>query len=233
MIPIGDDNPSHSRPIVTVGLIAACVLIFLWQFTLGPENSVRALYALGMIPAVLFGDVELPSDIAVIPAHLTLLTSMFMHGGWMHLIGNMLYLWVFGNNVEDAMGARRFIVFYLLSGIGAALVQAWSEPSARIPMVGASGAVSGVLGAYLLLYPHARVHLVLPLGFFLHTFRLPAVVVIGVWIAIQLLSSMEAQPDEGGTAWFAHIGGFFVGMALIPIFKRRGVRLFQAPRRGA
>lgn len=232
MIPIGDDNPSSSKPVVTVGLIAACVLVFLWQSTLGPEASVRALYGLGMIPAVLFGDAQLPSEVAVIPAHLTVLTSMFMHGGWMHLIGNMLYLWVFGNNVEDSMGPRRFVVFYLLCGIGAAMAQAWSEPAAQIPMVGASGAVSGVLGAYLLLYPHARVHLVLPLGFYLHTFHMPAVIVIGVWIVIQLLSSAAAQPGEGGTAWFAHIGGFFVGMALILAFKRRGVRLFQAPRRG-
>lgn len=232
MIPIGDDNPSSSKPVVTVGLIAACVLVFLWQSTLGPEASVRALYGLGMIPAVLFGDAQLPSEVAMIPAHLTVLTSMFMHGGWMHLIGNMLYLWVFGNNVEDSMGPRRFVAFYLLCGIGAAMAQAWSEPAAQIPMVGASGAVSGVLGAYLLLYPHARVHLVLPLGFYLHTFHMPAVIVIGVWIVIQLLSSAAAQPGEGGTAWFAHIGGFFIGMALILAFKRRGVRLFQAPRRG-
>jgi membrane associated rhomboid family serine protease len=228
MIPVGDDNPSEITPVVTIGVIAICVAVFLWQLTLGPEGLIRALYGLGMTPAVLFGTSELPPEIAMIPAPLTLLTSMFMHGGWLHLIGNMLYLWVFGNNVEDAMGSRRFMVFYLLSGIAAALMQAWSEPSAQIPMVGASGAVSGVLGAYLLLYPHARVDLLVPPGFI--TFRLPASVVIGIWIAMQLLSSMAAQPGEGGTAWFAHIGGFFIGMVLILFFKRREVRLFQRPR---
>jgi membrane associated rhomboid family serine protease len=156
---------------------------------------------------------------------MTVFTSMFMHGGWMHLIGNMLYLWVFGDNVEDSMGHGRFVVFYLLCGVAAVLAQALPDPSSTIPMVGASGAISGVLGAYLLLYPHARVLVAIPLGFFLHTMRIPAGLVLVLWFGLQLLSNVMAQPGQGGVAFRAHIGGFIAGMILIPIFKQRRVRL--------
>lgn len=230
MIPLHDDNPISIQPVVTVALIVACVVAFLWQVSLGDEGFQRVVYGLGLIPAVLFGTAELSAELAMAPATLTIVSSMFLHGGWMHLIGNMLYLWIFGNNIEDAMGHGRFIVFYLLCGVAAALAQALSAPATQIPMIGASGAVSGVLGAYLLLFPHARVQMVVPIGFVLHTFRLPAMIVLGLWIGFQLLNSAMSSGGEGGTAWFAHIGGFVAGMALIPLFKHRHVRFFNPPR---
>ena len=230
MLPIHDDNPTTLRPYVTVGLIALCLLVFLWQASLGPEAQ-RVLYGLGMIPAVLLQHRQLAPELELVPPALTVLTSMFLHGGWAHLLGNMLYLWIFGNNVEEAMGHLRFLAFYLASGTVAALAQALPAPESTVPMIGASGAVSGVLGAYLLLYPHARVLVVVPLGLYLHVVRLPAVLVLGLWFLIQLASSLAAPAGGGGVAFRAHLGGFVAGMALLPLFKRRGVRLWQPPRR--
>ena len=218
MIPLHDDNPTERTPVLTVGLIAACVAVFLWQSGLGEEAAVHAIYGFGVIPAVLFDRVELPAELARVPASATLLTSMFMHGGWAHLLGNMLYLWIFGNNVEDRLGHGRFILFYLLCGLAAALAQALPEPDSQVPMVGASGAISGVLGAYLLLYPRARVLVLVPLGFIFYTLRLPALAVLGFWFVLQLVSSLFAAPGEGGVAFRAHIGGFVAGMALLPPF---------------
>jgi len=230
MIPLHDNNPTRITPYLTVGFIAACVLIFLWQLSLG-ENVQRVIYSLGMIPATVFGDKSLPPELSLIPPWMTVFTSMFMHGGWMHLIGNMLYLWVFGNNVEDAMGHTRFVVFYLLCGIAAVLAQALPDPDSAIPMIGASGAISGVLGAYLLLFPHARVLVAIPLGIIIHTMRIPAGLVLGFWFIMQLISSVAATGQQGGVAFGAHIGGFIAGMILIPVFKYRHVRLFT-PGRG-
>ncbi len=234
MIPLHDDNPTTLRPVVTVALIAACVAAFLWQVSLGQDGYRRAVYSLGFIPAVFFGERVLAPELAVVPPALTLLTSMFLHGGLWHLLGNMLYLWIFGNNVEDAMGHARFVAFYLLCGVAAALGQGILDPGSTIPMIGASGAISGVLGAYLLLYPHARVLVLIPLGFLSQLVRVPAVLVLGLWFLIQIVSSLAADPSRGGVAWFAHIGGFLAGMALIPFFKRRDVPLhnpLRAPRR--
>ncbi|UCE88635.1 MAG: rhomboid family intramembrane serine protease, partial [Pseudomonadota bacterium] len=168
MIPLHDDNPTELAPIVTVALIGLCVLAFLWQLSLGEQGGVVAVYAFGLIPAVFFGSEQLPAEVAVVAPTVTVFTSMFLHGGWMHLIGNMLYLWIFGNNVEDCMGHGRFIVFYLLCGIGAAMAQALPNPESVVPMIGASGAISGVLGAYLMLYPRAHVLVAIPLGFFIY-----------------------------------------------------------------
>src|SRR5262249_12404305 len=148
------------------------------------------------------------------------------HGSWMHLTGNMLYLWIFGDNVEDAMGHVRFLVFYLLCGVAAALAQALPDPQSTGPMVGASGAISGVLGAYRLLYPHARVLVPIPLGFFLHPTRPPASVVLLLWFGLQFLSNMFSG-GGGGVAFRAHLGGFIAGLVLVPLFKRRGYRLFN------
>jgi membrane associated rhomboid family serine protease len=230
MIPIRDDNPTERPAVITVAFIAACVLVFFWQAAHDPAGQERIVYSLGFIPSVLFTDAQLPSDLAVIPPTATLFTSMFLHGGLMHLAGNMLYLWIFGNNVEDAMGHTRFVVFYLLCGIAAAMAQGLPEPNSTIPMIGASGAISGVLGAYLLLHPAARVLVVIPFGFYLHTVHMPAALVLGLWFLLQIISSLAAPAGEGGVAWFAHIGGFVAGMALIPFFRRRGVRLFTSPR---
>ena len=225
MIPLRDDNPSGTPPIVTIAFIVMCVLVFLWQLSFGAQGGERIVYALGVVPAVLLGQGQLPPDLSLVSPWMTVFTSMFMHGGWMHLIGNMLYLWIFGDNVEDAMGHGRFVVFYLLCGIAAVLAQALPDPSSTVPMIGASGAISGVLGAYLLLYPHARVLVVIPLGFYFHPMRIPAGLVLVLWFGLQLLSSAMAQPGQGGVAFRAHIGGFVAGMILIPIFKQRRVRL--------
>ena len=230
MIPLRDDNPSSSKPFVTITFVVMCVLVFLWQFTLGNVDGQRAIYAFGVIPAVLLGGQQLPPELQVVPAPATIFTSMFMHGGWMHLIGNMLYLWIFGDNVEDSMGHGRYVVFYVLCGIAAALAQAIPEPNSEIPMVGASGAISGVLGAYVLLHPHARVLVAIPFGFILHTVRLPAGLVLALWFGLQLFSNLMTQPGQGGVAFRAHIGGFIAGMLLVGIFKRRHIRLFAPAR---
>lgn len=230
MIPLHDDNPTTLQPYLTVAFIVACTLVFLWQLAQGTEMQQAIVYRLGVIPAVLFGHRELPAELHPIPPAFTVLTSMFLHGGWMHLISNMLYLWIFGNNVEDSMGHVRFLVFYVLCGVAAVLFHALPSPEATIPMIGASGAISGILGAYVLLYPHARVHVLIPLGFIWPLVRLPAMGVLGLWFAMQLLSSLFADPNSPGVAFGAHIGGFVAGMALIPFFKYRKVRLFARPR---
>lgn len=230
MIPLHDDNPTRTAPLFTVALVVVCVLVFLWQLSLGAQVE-RAVYALGVIPAVLFGTERLPETIALVAPPATLVTSMFLHGGWMHLIGNMLYLWIFGNNIEDAMGHARFIVFYGACGVAAAFAQALPDPQSTIPMIGASGAISGVLGAYLLLFPHARVLVAIPFGFYLHTVRLKAGWVLGLWFVMQLINSTATTAEgEGGVAFGAHIGGFVAGMALLPLFKKRGVRYFHPER---
>ncbi len=227
MIPLHDDNPTHIVPWVTYGLIAACVLAFLWQLSLPETAGHTAVFRFGVIPAVLSGQAGLPSEIAPVPPVATILSSMFLHGGLMHLGGNMLYLWIFGNNIEDAMGHGRFAAFYVLCGAAAAIAQVLQNPGSTIPMIGASGAISGVLGGYLLLYPHARVLVAIPLGFIIQTLRLPAVWVLGAWFVLQIVSSAMAAPGKPGVAWFAHIGGFVAGLILIPIFKYRHVALWQ------
>ena len=230
MIPLHDDNPTTITPLLTVAFIVACVLVFLWQLSLGARGFEAAVFRLGVIPATLLGDKTLPPELALVPPTLTVFTSMFLHGGWMHLIGNMLYLWIFGNNIEDAMGHVRFVIFYLLCGVAAVFAQALPDANSTIPMIGASGAISGVLGAYLLLYPRAHVLVLIPLGFYLRTMRLPAMVVLGFWFVLQLISSALADPGQGGVAFGAHIGGFIAGMVLLPLFKHRNVRLFAPSR---
>jgi membrane associated rhomboid family serine protease len=227
VIPLHDDNPTEITPLLTIFFIVISVLVFFWQMSLGGQGNQAAVYSLGVIPAVLLNKEQLPPELALIPAELTVFTSMFMHGGFMHLAGNMLYLWIFGNNVEDAMGHIRFVIFYFLCGTAAVIGQVMQNPGSEIPMIGASGAISGVLGAYLLLYPHARIMVLIPLGFYAHMVRLPAGLVLGFWFVIQIVSSLAADPNSAGVAWFAHIGGFIAGMALIPFFKRRHVTLLH------
>lgn len=231
MIPLSDDNPTKTRPLVTIALMTAIALVFLWQLSLGQAGGQAAVYALGLIPSVMLGLHELPSELAILPSSATLVTSMFLHGGWMHLIGNMLFLWIFGDNVEEAMGRARFLLFYLLCGVAAALAQALPDSHSNIPMIGASGAISGILGAYLLLFPRARVLVMIPLGFFLYTVRWPASVVLIGWFAVQFLNSAFAAAGEGGVAFRAHLGGFIAGLALVALFKRPNVPLFNPLRR--
>jgi membrane associated rhomboid family serine protease len=229
VFPLHDDNPTRIVPVVTVTILVTCVLVFVWQISLGQQFE-RAIYSFGAIPSVVFGIKALPAELEIVPPWTTVLTSMFMHGGWMHLIGNMLYLWIFGNNVEDAMGHVRFVIFYILCGMAAFLAQSLPAPQSVIPMVGASGAISGVLGAYLLLYPHARVLVAIPLGFFIYTTRLPAGWVLAFWFVLQIISSALTGAGEGGVAFGAHIGGFVAGMVLIPLFKYKTYPLFAPPR---
>ncbi|MDH5764432.1 MAG: rhomboid family intramembrane serine protease [Gammaproteobacteria bacterium] len=229
MFPLHDDNPTRITPYFTILFIVSCVLIFFWQLSLGPLGQ-KAVYSLGMIPAVIFNLKQLAPELVSVPPLATFFTSMFLHGGWMHLVGNMLYLWIFGNNIEDAMGHGRFIVFYLTCGVAAALAQAIPAPDSAIPMIGASGAISGVLGAYLLLYPHARVLVAIPFGFYLHTMRIKAGWVLGFWFVLQITNSIMTGDQQGGVAWGAHIGGFIAGMALVPFFKLKSFRLFAPAR---
>lgn len=230
MIPFRDDNPTQYPPVITVSIIVLCVLVFFWQLSLG-RAAESAIYALGAIPAVLFNLKELPVDLAMVPPGATVFTSMFLHGSVMHLAGNMLYLWIFGNNVEDALGHFRFIVFYLLCGTAAVFAQAIADPNSMMPMIGASGAISGVLGAYVLLYPHAKVMVAIPIGFYPYITSLKALWVLGLWLLLQILSSLLAAQGEAGVAFLAHVGGFIAGMILVLFMRRRGVRLFH-PERG-
>lgn len=228
MIPLHDDNPTQRTPIVTIILIGISIAVFLYQVNLPQEAAELFAFQYGAIPAIVFGQASLPEEAVAIPVSLTLVTSMFLHGGWMHLLGNMLYLWIFGNNIEDAMGHTKFVVFYILSGILAALSHALTDPSSQIPMVGASGAISAVLGAYLLLFPRAHVLVLLPA---IGMTRVAAGVVLGMWFITQLVSGgMSIGATGGGVAFFAHIGGFIAGMALIGLFKRKEVRFFAPGR---
>ena len=201
-------------------VVGLCILVFLWQSSLSQESSQAAIYALGFIPAVLFGNVELPAQLAWLPAPTTVLTSMFLHGGLLHLAGNMLYLWIFADNIEDSMGHGRFLLFYVVCGVVAAFAQAAPELGSTIPMIGASGAVSGVLGAYVLLFPRARILVVVPLLVVFYTLRLPAFIVLGVWFVGQLLNSLAASEVGGGIAFRSHVGGFLAGLLLIKLFQR-------------
>jgi len=227
MFPLSDDNPRERTPYVSWGLIGACVLVYLWEALLGQDGLEAAFYSYGMIPARLFGDVTLSPELAVVPAWTTVFTSMFMHGGLLHLGGNMLFLWIFGDNVEDSLGHNKFLIFYLLCGIAAALTQGLLAPDSTVPMIGASGAISGVLGAYLLLHPYAIVRVLIFLGFYVTITHIPAILVLGIWFFGQLLSAAATPLDQPGIAFWAHVGGFVCGMVLVNFFKRPDVPLFQ------
>ena len=218
--PISDDNESGSRPIVCYFIIAVCCFIFLWQSTLPINLNQEAIYNFGVIPAAVLG-----SQDSYISPYLTIFTSMFMHGGWMHLIGNMVFLYIFGDNIEDSMGHKKFLIFYLLSGIAAALLQASIDPESNIPMIGASGAIAGILGAYLVLHPKANVNVLFWLLIFITVIKVPAFIVLSIWIISQFFS--VSMGNEGGIAYFAHIGGFISGCLLIYFFKHSNIRLFQ------
>jgi membrane associated rhomboid family serine protease len=225
MIPFKDDNPTRHFPVVTIALITANLAVFIFE-VLSPSDHQRIAYAYGAIPHAILTFDELQ------PMHpfLTIFTSMFMHGGLLHLGSNMLFLWIFGNNIEDRLGYVKFVIFYLLCGIVAAYAHAFANPESTVPMIGASGAVSGILGAYILQFPHAKIHTLVFFFFFIQVVRLPAIIVIGFWIGIQVLNGVISQgsSSHGGIAWFAHIGGFIFGMLMIKSFiKNRSRRLFD------
>ena len=214
MFPLKDDNPTQTKPIVTIGLIAFCVCIFLYQFSLLHSENTFIINSFGMKPKELFLNPGLTN-------YSTIFSSMFLHGGFMHLIGNMLFLWIYGNNIEDAMGHIKFLLFYFVCGLAAALSQALVTPNSDIPMIGASGAVSGVLSAYLLLYPKARVSTLIFIFFFITVIRIPAGILILIWFATQLINANLTDPNSPGVAWFAHIGGFLMGILLLPFLKKK------------
>lgn len=219
MLPIHDDNPSGRTPWVTYALIAANVLVFLYQLSLGEQGLTRFFYTFAVVPKELFADFGRLSGgqgVGVLD-FAPLLTSMFMHGGWMHLGGNMLFLYIFGDNVEDRLGHASYLSFYLLCGVAASLAHAWSGPGSALPSLGASGAIGGVLGAYIVLHPAARVTTLVFLGFLITTLRVPAFIFLGIWFLMQSIQGLAAlgapsTAAQGGTAWWAHIGGFAVGM---------------------
>lgn len=229
VIPLHDDNPTTTRPVITVAIMIVCTVVYVLQHLLLTDAyTVKVIYALGVIPALLTG--QAAADFTALPPALTVITSMFVHGGFWHLAGNMLYLWIFGNNIEDAMGHVKFAFFYLLCGVAAVAAQVLPNPASDIPMVGASGAISGVLGAYMLLYPRAKVLLGLPLGFLiLELGRWPAIWVLVAWFVMQLVMGLfsAASSAPGGVAFGAHVGGFVAGCLLVTLFKRRGVALWR------
>jgi len=221
MLPLRDVNPTRTFPLVTIALIAVNVLVFIYELILGPQLE-GFVQSWAIIPYEITHGVDLPPA-SIQPIYLTLITAMFLHGGIVHIAGNMLFLWIFGNNIEDAMGSLRLIVFYLLCGLVAAFAQIAVGPNSDIPNIGASGAIAGVLGAYLLLFPRAEVQTLVFLGFFVRLVRLPALLFLGLWFVLQLFSGVAGLGMEatGGVAWFAHIGGFIAGIVLINIFRRR------------
>ncbi len=220
-LPLKDDNPTNTFPFVTVGLIVANCFVFYHQLTLNLPASQRFIFQWGAIPyQIVHGEVLYGPGL--FPPVLTLFSSMFLHGGFLHLIGNMLYLWIFGNNIEDTLGHFRFMIFYLLAGLGAALTQVFSDPQSTAPMIGASGAVAGVLGAYLLLFPHARILTLMFIFIFIRMIRIPALIVLGFWFLVQLLSVTSGF--ETGVAFFAHIGGFVAGLILVKVFQPQKAR---------
>ena len=232
MFPIRDENPTVRTPIATFTLIAVTSAVWvLVQGMGGAEPLARSVCAYGLIPGELLGSaapgttVPLGSGYACgldgTASLLTALTSMFMHGGWFHIVGNLWFLWIFGDNVEDAMGPLRFALFYLLCGLAAAAAQVATDASSVVPMVGASGAIGGVMGAYARLYPRAHVHTLVILGFYVTTVALPAFVMLGYWFLLQILGGLPALGrSTGGVAFWAHVGGFVAGLALIGPFHR-------------
>jgi len=211
VIPLRDVIPSRTTPYVTVALIALNAFVFVYQFMLGDAVE-RFVFSFGLIPAEF--------------SWVTVFTSMFLHGGFLHFGGNMLYLWIFGDNVEDRMGHGRFLAFYLLCGVAAALAQTVSAPDSTLPMVGASGAIAGVMGAYFVLYPHSRIVTLLPIFFFIQIVEIPAVFFLGFWFILQLLSGVgsiaaaTAGEPAGGIAFWAHAAGFVAGLTGVLLFRR-------------
>lgn len=217
MIPIKNNTPTETFPFVTIFIILANVAAFIYQLSLEPPLRLVLIMRAGVIPYEISHRVDTPPLLGY-PVHLTLISSMFLHGGFLHIIGNMLYMWIFGNNIEDRIGHIRFIFFYLICGVVATLIHIQSDPESTIPLIGASGAISGVLGAYIILFPKARILTLLTLGFFIRLVQLPAVVFLGLWIILQFINAYySSQP---GVAWIAHIGGFFTGLILVPLFKK-------------
>lgn len=246
LIPIHDENPTRSLSWLTLALIALNVIAFIMEPSFGsppaPRDAASAeafcrtttfFYRWGTVPREITSGNQVPFPIEGCPSgievgdksiYLSLLTSMFLHGGFLHIAGNMLFLWVFGNNIEDRLGRFKYLIFYLVCGVAASLAHIYTNTQSVVPSIGASGAVAGLLGAYLVLFPHARITTIVPLFFFLQVVRLPAVVVLGLWFVYQFFIGAAQQIGEAGVAWMAHVGGFVTGLILIIPFGGRGRR---------
>ena len=213
MFPIRDTQPSYSKPVVTVLIIVVNLLVFLFEFSLDPYTLNDFIAQYGLIPDPRYFHIS------------AIFTSMFVHGGWLHVLGNMWFLWIFGDNIEDILGHEKFLLFYLLCGIAAALTQVFFSPDSRVPMVGASGAIAGVMGAYLVKFPRARILTLIPIIIFFTWLEIPAWFMLIYWFAIQLFSGVgsisETQYAQGGTAFFAHVGGFVAGIVLVYLMGAR------------
>jgi membrane associated rhomboid family serine protease len=225
MIPLKDDIPVERFPFITLALIAINALVYIYQLTLPSLQSEALIFSYGAIPYNLTH--PLAKDllyVTALPPTLTIFSAMFLHGGFIHLASNMLYLWIFGDNIENALGHLRYLLFYLISGFFAALCHILSDPNATIPMIGASGAIAGILGAYLILFPRANVSTLFIFIIIIRIIKVPAVLVLGFWFLIQLLN---AGSEGGSVAWYAHIGGFITGIFLIKIFKPAPARTYR------
>ena len=222
MIPFRDNIPSRTTPIITICLILINIVVFIYELSLG-DSLEPFIYQFGVVPAAVASWPH--SDLSFLAVAIPFLSSMFLHGGWLHVIGNMWYLWIFGDNVEDRLGHFAFLVFYLLCGLGAGIVHTVLNISSTVPSVGASGAIAGVLGAYVVSYPFARVLTLVPLFVFIQVIEIPALIVLGFWFVVQFFNgtaSLAASVGEsGGVAWWAHIGGFVIGILLIGLFPRK------------
>ena len=226
MIPLRDANPTRRTPVVTLAIVAMCGIAFAWELgtlSQGGESALEAFISEhGVVPSEL--SAALGAGRLVSEPVLDVLTSMFLHAGWLHLLGNLLYLWIFGNNVEDRLGRPLFVAFYLVGGLAAALAQTYIDPASNTPMIGASGAIAATLGAYLVLFPRARIQSLVFLGFFYQLIAVPAVIVLAFWFVLQVIDGVAAigAIEGGGVAFFAHIGGFVAGAILALPFRRRG-----------
>ena len=219
--PFADENPTKNKPLISWSIILVCSIIFL-NYVFEQDYAKEIIFlSFGMIPALIFGYYELSDSLNIVPPTFTIITSMFLHGGWMHLIGNMTYLYIFGDNIEETLGKIKFIIFYLLTGGCAALAQALLDPSSTIPMVGASGAIAGILGGYLVLFPRAKIKVFFWFIIFFKIIKIRAYIVLGGWILIQFLSFNGNDLNSGGIAYAAHIGGFISGIILIYILKNK------------
>jgi len=220
VIPLRDDIPSSTPPVVVWFLIAVCAAVFLYTVSLGSPAAMDLVAAYGVIPAQFTGHAAASGPV---PPAARLVTDLFLHGGWLHLLGNMLFLWIFGDNVEDAMGHGPFLVFYLVCGVAANLTHVVTNPLSQVPTIGASGAIAGVLGAYLVLYPRARVLCLVPIWIFLQFVWVPAMLFLPLWAAFQLIAGLAAlgSPQSEGIAFWAHVGGFGTGVVLVRAFAGR------------
>lgn len=223
MFPLKDEVPTRSFPIITVAFIGINVLVFLYQLMLDPQTQEMFVYKWAYIPVEYTQFTQVYPQLAI-PFGLSVITSMFMHGNFMHLIGNMLYLWIFGNNVEDVLGKVHFIIFYILAGIAAVALHTALDPNSEVPLIGASGAIAGILGAYLAVYPRAQIKTLIFLGFFIQMVRIPAMILLIFWFVLQFINGLPSLGSGGGgVAWFAHVGGFAFGWLYFKLTRRKPV----------